>query len=44
METNETPKRCPCDWPGCPRHGNCKECQAYHHARGEQTCCEREGG
>lgn len=34
---------CPCDWPGCPRHGDCKACQAYHHGHGEKTCCEKSG-
>ena len=30
---------CPCTWPGCPRHGKCKECQEYHHKLGEKTAC-----
>jgi hypothetical protein len=23
-------KRCNCSYPGCPRHGMCCECLAYH--------------
>ena len=32
---------CPCTWPGCERHGHCKECRAYHHSLGQKTACER---
>lgn len=34
---------CPCDYPGCERHGDCEACKAYHHGQGQKTCCEREG-
>ena len=30
---------CPCP-SDCTRHGKCRECIAFHHARGEQTYCE----
>ncbi|MCK5116061.1 MAG: hypothetical protein KAR44_05635 [Candidatus Aegiribacteria sp.] len=30
---------CPCTYPGCPRHGNCRECIAYHRRLGEFTGC-----
>ncbi|MBQ3879962.1 MAG: hypothetical protein II727_06625 [Oscillospiraceae bacterium] len=32
---------CPCKNVGCPRHGNCVECKANHHASGGLTACER---
>ena len=32
---------CPCKNVGCPRHGNCEECKANHHASGGLTSCER---
>ena len=32
---------CPCTWPGCPRHGNCKECQEYHRSCGDKTSCQK---
>lgn len=32
-------KDCPCPYTSCPRHGKCKECQEYHHSRGEKTSC-----
>ena len=32
---------CPCKNVGCPRHGNCEECKANHHASGGLTACER---
>ena len=32
---------CPCKNVGCPRHGNCAECKANHHASGGLTACER---
>ena len=32
---------CPCKNIGCPRHGNCVECKANHHASGGLTSCER---
>ena len=30
---------CPCTYPGCPRHGICRECIAYHRRMGEFTAC-----
>ena len=36
IEINE---ECPCTEKNCPRHGVCKECQAYHHEQGEETFC-----
>lgn len=30
---------CPCSCTYCERHGNCEECQEYHHSHGEKTCC-----
>ncbi len=46
MSTSETTTRreCACTYPGCPRHGNCEACRAYHHAHGEPTACERTSG
>lgn len=38
MTQKENPD-CPCTEYDCPRHGNCDECQAYHHAHGEKTSC-----
>ena len=35
----EENKNCPCPETSCPRHGKCKQCQAYHHKRGEKTSC-----
>ena len=32
-------KRCNCTYPGCPRHGICCECLAYHRAMGELPAC-----
>lgn len=32
---------CPCKNISCPRHGNCVECKANHHASGGLTSCER---
>ena len=32
-------EHCPCP-SDCKRRGKCKECIAFHHARGEQTFCE----
>jgi len=32
-------KNCPCP-ADCSRHGKCKECIAFHHARNEPTYCE----
>ncbi|MCL1887822.1 MAG: hypothetical protein FWF96_02995 [Kiritimatiellaeota bacterium] len=38
----EEPKRnpnCPCKAKSCPRHGICKECQAFH--KGGKTTCQK---
>ena len=34
------PDHCPCTYP-CSRNKECEACQRYHHATGDQTCCER---
>ena len=40
MNTNlYNAKNCPCP-SDCKRHGICKDCIAFHHARHEQTYCE----
>ena len=36
MEGN---RDCSCTYPGCPRHGNCKACVAYHSRMGQFTAC-----
>ncbi len=36
-----TKQDCPCTYPGCPRHGDCEACKAYHHGNGEKTSCEK---
>ncbi len=36
-------KHCPCP-ADCIRHGKCKECIDFHHAKGEVTYCEHLGG
>ncbi|MGI6496436.1 MAG: hypothetical protein ACOX5G_10205 [Kiritimatiellia bacterium] len=41
MDKKTINENCPCTWEGCPRHGDCKACKAYHHARGEKTTCEK---
>lgn len=41
MAEQKTSKECACTYPGCPRHGKCEECKAYHHPAGEKTACER---
>ena len=42
MKTDKPRKAdCACTYPGCPRHGDCDSCKAYHHASGEKTACER---
>ncbi len=33
---------CPCDSAGCPRHGKCCECVAYHRAQGNLPVCLRD--
>ncbi len=30
---------CPCTYAGCPRHGNCCQCVAYHRDKGQITAC-----
>lgn len=30
---------CRCPELSCPRHANCKECQAFHHRRYEVSYC-----
>jgi hypothetical protein len=37
------PKKCPCAYEDCDRHGNCDACKAYHRATGSKTTCERAG-
>jgi len=32
-------KMCSCTYPGCPRHGVCCECIAYHNRAGEFPGC-----
>jgi hypothetical protein len=34
-------KDCKCPYVNCKRHGNCKECRAYHEKRGEKSSCQR---
>lgn len=36
-------KNCPCP-ADCVRHGHCKECIDFHHARGDITYCEHLAG
>ena len=31
--------KCRCPELSCPRHANCKECQAFHHKRYETSYC-----
>lgn len=35
------PEFCPCKSTSCIRNKNCEACQAYHHANGGKTTCER---
>lgn len=35
------PTQCPCPKAKCERNRNCEACQAYHHANGGLTRCER---
>ncbi len=30
---------CACTYPGCPRHGVCCECVAYHRGKGQIPGC-----
>ncbi len=32
-------QNCNCSYPGCPKHGICCECIAYHRSRGELPAC-----
>jgi hypothetical protein len=32
-------KRCTCTYPGCPRHGVCCDCVAFHRRGGELPGC-----
>jgi len=34
-------KNCPCTYPGCPRHADCKACKEYHHSLEQKTSCEK---
>ena len=35
-------ENCPCKKKGCPRHGDCAACRAYHAERKRPVFCERE--
>ena len=35
-------ENCPCGKKGCPRHGDCAACRAYHAERKRPVFCERE--
>lgn len=37
--TDSTNHDCACTYPGCPRHGKCRECIAYHRKLGQFTGC-----
>lgn len=37
QDVNE--RRCNCTYPGCPRHGRCCECLAYHLKSNELPAC-----
>jgi hypothetical protein len=39
MVRKDTQKDCSCTYPGCPRHGDCRACVAYHSGMGEFTAC-----
>ena len=32
-------KHCNCTYPGCPRHGLCCDCIAYHRKSGQLPAC-----
>ena len=32
-------KDCPCTYAGCPRHGNCCQCVAYHRVKNQLPAC-----
>ncbi len=31
--------KCPCAYPGCANHGNCRACEDNHIPYGEKTAC-----
>lgn len=37
--TAKNEKQCNCTYPGCPRHGVCCECLAYHRAMNQLPAC-----
>ncbi len=39
MEEETENPNCPCPETWCERPGKCSECQKYHHAHGNKTCC-----
>ena len=39
-DTVKLNSKCPCTY-SCARHGNCKECRAFHAASGSKTGCQR---
>lgn len=32
-------RKCACTYPGCPRHGHCCQCLAYHLAQRQLPAC-----
>ncbi|NOY44281.1 MAG: hypothetical protein GXP50_02330 [Deltaproteobacteria bacterium] len=36
-EKNEA--QCTCTYPGCPRHGLCCQCIAYHRSKNQMVAC-----
>jgi len=39
----ERPEVCPCTKRGCPRHGDCAACEAFHLSGRRPPFCERAG-
>ncbi|MBN1834221.1 MAG: hypothetical protein JW820_00145 [Spirochaetales bacterium] len=39
LNQHKNSSRCNCTYPGCPRHGVCCECIAYHRSLGELPAC-----
>ena len=39
VNTKRNSATCNCTYPGCPRHGTCCECLAYHRKMGELPAC-----
>ncbi|ADU65374.1 DUF6485 family protein [Desulfurispirillum indicum] len=39
MDCKPNTKDCACSYPGCPRHGRCCECVAYHRGKNQVTAC-----